>query len=54
MLMFSHGHVMCIVCVQLMDKVDGGDPHAPEDLFAVHDFDIKIDLNVPTGNTQIC
>ena len=34
---------------QAADKTDGGEHHASEDLFAVHDFDIKIDLDVPSG-----
>ena len=31
------------------DKPDGGEHRVSEDLFAVHDFEIKIDLDVPSG-----
>lgn len=35
---------------QAADKADtGGETRGSEDLFAVHDFDIKIDLDVPAS-----
>jgi RNA polymerase-associated protein RTF1 len=35
------------------DKGDGQERRVSEDLFAVHDFDIKIDLDVPSGGSQV-
>lgn len=34
------------------DKLDGGEHRISEDLFAVHDFEIKIDLDVPSGKKR--
>ena len=32
--------------------MDGAEHRVSEDLFAVHDFEIKIDLDVPSGKKQ--
>ncbi|GFS02572.1 RNA polymerase-associated protein RTF1-like protein [Elysia marginata] len=35
------------------DKPDGQERRMSDDLFAVHDFDIKIDIDVPTAGSQV-
>uniref|UniRef100_A0A0B7AN46 Plus3 domain-containing protein n=1 Tax=Arion vulgaris TaxID=1028688 RepID=A0A0B7AN46_9EUPU len=35
------------------DRTDGPERRSSDDLFAVHDFDIKIDLDVPSGGSQV-